>query len=404
MQSQFHIYLICTALWFFSFHSKISAQETSINDSIAISITENKLEFALQKIAAYTGFRFAYRQKLLEHKTISRLQFHGTVDELLHKLLDEHNLCFTAQHAQIIIHTACRPKNYTLSGYVVDSEEQIDIPYVSLSKSNGKVGIIADHEGYFEFNMEYTNSVDTIIVSCMGYQRDTLFVSAENSEGLLVMLTKRIYEMPAIVVKPHQFETLTLGNKKDKSIGSIYLDTHGQQAALFIENKKNVAGTFEAIEYYLSKKGNTNAPFQVRIYTVDSLGLPGEDLIEDVIVVKPEMNKGWYRIDLSRENITFPAAGAFVAIEGVFPDNYDYYLDDTGFINLKESKKQKGNHSLLSYGQRLGYNRKGRKETWHYSVSKVWFQINKQAFGVMISATVKYKKNTDNYDQENEYK
>ena len=91
-----------------------------------------------------------------------------------------------------------------------------------------------------------------------------------------------------------------------------------------------------------------------------------------------------------------------MAIEGVFPDDYDYYFGNADFIDLKNNIKSGENENPLSYGQRLGYNRKCRKDTWHYSMAKVWFQIEKQAFGVMISASIKYVKNTDNYDQENE--
>jgi hypothetical protein len=119
-------------------------------------------------------------------------------------------------------------------------------------------------------------------------------------------------------------------------------------------------------------------------------------------VVKPDLSEGWYRIDLVLEDIEFPKQGAFVAIEGVFPDDYDYYHGSADFVDIKATKQPLQNENLLAYGQRLGYNRKGRKDTWHYSMSKIWFQLEKQAFGVMISATVKYVKNTDNNDQENE--
>ena len=69
------------------------------------------------------------------------------------------------------------------------------------------------------------------------------------------------------------------------------------------------------------------------------------------------------------------------------------------YVPAAYSKRKKGIENPLTYGQRLGYNRKCRKNTWHYSMAKVWFQIEKQAFGIMISATIKYEKKTDNNDK-----
>lgn len=378
--------------------SSTLAQESVLDETIAIHIEQGTLESGLQQISQKTGWRFAYRQQILEQKFLSKTDFTGTLAELLDYILQPHQLCYTPRQAQIIIHKACVPKYYTVSGYVVESGTQAPVPYVSLSLPNGKLGILADHEGYFELKLDYTLSFDSLIVSCMGYYRDTLIVAPSKSKGLFVDLRTRTYTLPEAVVRPEKYEAVSLGNKKGTATGSIYLDTHGQQSALFVQNKKNIEGRLSSIAYFLSKKGNTKAPFRVRVYNVDSAGKPGVDLIKDVIIVKPEESKGWYKVDVSHEEIDFPAEGLFIAIEGVFPDDYDYYMGDAGFVDLKQVGKSKEN--LLAYGQRLGYNKREGKNTWHYSMSKVWFQLEKKAFGVMMSATIEQKINTDNYDQE----
>lgn len=390
---------IIVSLFLFVSFSALNAQQSALDDSVSITLERTSLKDAIQEIASTSELRFAYRQKLIENKTQAPLSYSGRLGDLLDQVFNTHNLCYTLQNQQVIIHTACRPKYYSVVGYVIDSTNNEPIPYVSLSTPDNSKGIIADHEGYFEFKLKAANTPDTLILSCMGFQRDTLIVNSQTRKDLFVLMKPKIYELKEAIVRPIHYETIQLGNKKDNSIGSIYLDTHGQQAALFIQNKKNQAGYIESVEYFLSKKGNTKAPFRVRIYTVDSTGKPGDDLVEDVIVVKPDKSDGWCRIEIEKEQIPFPENGVFVAIEGVFPDDYDYYAGDVGFIDLKNTKQQ-NNKGLLSYGQRLGYNRKGRKDTWHYSMERVWFQIEKQAFGVMISANIKFEKNTDNYDQE----
>lgn len=393
-----HIFWLCFILLQSIAQSNSYGQAIYLSDSLEHRIEAGSLEEALQKVAESKGITFAYRNQLLENKVVNPRNFKGTVKEVLDYLLISNKLCYTVQNSQIIIHTACRPKSYTVSGYVVESNTQEPIPYVSLSLPDGQTGIIADHEGFFELTLDYTDSYDSLIVSCMGYFRDTIWVKPEGSEGLFVQLDVRTYELPEAVVRPNEYTSVKLGNKKDNSTGSIYLDTHGQQAALYIQNKRGVDGAMKSVEFFLSKKGNVKAPFRIRVYNVDSLGKPGEDLIQDVIIVKPQVSNGWYRVDISHEEIVFPPQGIFIAMEGVFPDDYDYYMGDAGFVDLKNMGKAK--ERLLAYGQRLGYNRKEGKNTWHYSMSKVWFQLEKKAFGVMMAATIEYKKNTDNYDQE----
>lgn len=350
----------------------------------------------------HTGITFAYRSALLKGKSMASVKFNGTIEQLLIKLTAPFDLCYSERTTQVILHTACRPNRYTISGFIIENENQKAIPYVSVTTTDYATGVIADHEGYFELALDYTTTEDTLIFSCMGYQRDTIYVSPRENEPFYVRLSPRVYKINPAVISPDMYEIRKLGNNKSRPVGSLYLDTHGQQAALFIENNKNQIGIIQAVEYYISRKGNTNAPFRVRIYQPDSAGLPGKELTQDAIVVKPDLSEGWYRIDLVLEDIEFPKQGAFVAIEGVFPDDYDYYHGSADFVDIKATKQPLQNENLLAYGQRLGYNRKGRKDTWHYSMSKIWFQLEKQAFGVMISATVKYVKNTDNNDQENE--
>jgi hypothetical protein len=378
------------------------AQLPGLSDSIRVSLQAGSLEENLRKISDQSGYTFAYRSHLLDGRQSGKLVFTGTFRELFSQLFDPQQLCYTLQHNQVILHTACRPKHYTISGGIVNASDHESIPYVSVSLPDASIGVIADHEGIFEITLPWSDDADTLIFSSMGYIRDTLVVKAEGEHRFYMALHEKLYALDPAIIRPEKYEIETVGNQKEKSMGSLYLDTHGQQTALLVANDRQKEGTFESVSCFLSKKGNTNAPFRVRLYAVDTNGLPGRDLIEDAIVVKPHVLNGWYRIDLLQEQITFPASGAFIAIEGVFPDDYDYYYGEAAFVDLKNIKKANTKLSPLSYGQRLGYNKKYRKETWHYSINKVWFQLEKQAYGAMISATIKYVINTDNYDQENE--
>ena len=151
------------------------------------------------------------------------------------------------------------------------------------------------------------------------------------------------------------------------------------------------------VSYYLSSKGNTNAPFRVRIYECDSVtGRPGDDMLPEIVVVKPNQGKGLFAINISKYNLKVPKNGFFVAMEGIFPDDYDVYYEGTGF-SYKSGNNDSDNEDFtdadLQYGQQLGYTHGSVNNTWHYAVDRTWFQLKKGHFNVMISAGIRVNEN-----------
>jgi hypothetical protein len=200
-----------------------------------------------------------------------------------------------------------------------------------------------------------------------------------------------------VEVKDNSGSTEEMGNHKWFRRGSLYIDTHGQQTALFIDNKKKISGKIIRVNYYLAAKGNTNAPFRVRVYQCDSLtGKPGEDMLPEILVVKPNNGKGWFHVNISKYNLQVPGNGFFVALEGVFPDDYDVYYQGTEFKgkpDTNESDDDDFTDADLQYGQQLGYTHGSVNHTWHYAIDRTWFQLKKGHFNVMISAEIKVKEN-----------
>jgi hypothetical protein len=395
-----NIVFLVVSLTFLS--SVCAGQEADLSRQIKVSIEKGSLQNALQTVSNSTGLRFAYRQSLLEGKTVEALTYSGTFDNLLATLLSNNQLCYTFQNKQIILHTNCLPKHFTISGTILEDSTLAPLPYVAVSLVGSNFSAIADQNGYFELEADFGKaSSNRLLFSSMGYQRDSLVIVPGKCENLSVVMKPKSYPVPEVTVMFREFVTEKTGNTRDHDAGSLYLDTHGQQTALKIKPHRRKPGKLVSVEYYLSDEGNTEAPFRVRIYNADSSGKPGKDLIEDALVVKPKGQTGWYSINLENLDIEIPSDGLFVAIEGVFPDDINQYYNESDFIDLAHPDK-KQNTTTLAYGQRIGYNRKCRKDTWHYSMSKVWFQLTEQSFGVMIAAVVTYVKDDKNERTEND--
>jgi hypothetical protein len=232
----------------------------------------------------------------------------------------------------------------------------------------------------------------------MGFTRKYLTVKELTTYNSgYIFMEESMIKIDPVVINKREFRIDNIGNKGNRASGSIYLDTHGQQTGLHIENRRGDKGLLLSVSFFLAEEGNLNAPFRVRVYEVDSLlTIPVSDVLDEILIVKPHGEKGWFEVDLTEYNISFSQKGLFIALEGIFPNEYEYYSGSNEFIDIKNKNINtpiEENIPLsLSYGQQIGYNRKLPDKTWHYSLSHTWFQLPKQQYGVLIKASVRFVK------------
>ncbi|MFO7656578.1 MAG: carboxypeptidase-like regulatory domain-containing protein [Bacteroidales bacterium] len=358
----------------------------------------------LEYISRLTGARFAYTSLAINEKQLVNFSFeNASLTELLEKLHQHTGLIAAFFGNQILLkREISEPKRYLLSGTILEEDSLTPVSYASVTLKDKVFGAVSDMHGRFEIELTDENINDTLTFSMMGYETGSIpVIQYVQHKDNCVVLKKAIYEIPSVKIFSRDFKIVTYGNRKNIPAGSLYMDTNGQQAALLIENSSGIDGKILSLNYYLSSGGNTDAPFRVRLYTVDTAtGGPGEDLIEEMIVVKPDVKRGWYEVDIRKFNIAIPEKGCFIAMEGVFPNDYDFYTGDDDFIDLTGGDQvvEDDVPASIIYGQRLGYsrNRKDKNNTWHYSLSHTWFQLKKQPFGIMVSADVQVRKNKRN--------
>ncbi|NJK95053.1 MAG: carboxypeptidase-like regulatory domain-containing protein [Bacteroidales bacterium] len=363
-----------------------------LNREVVIHVKDLPVKNVLDQISETTGVYFTYAGNLsvMEKKVslnIDRISLH----KLLADLFYGEEIIYTCYSNQVILKRKPTPiKSFTIRGVLIASGSDQPVEFASMQfKQSGK-GSVAAIDGKFEISATSKDLDDSIAVFCIGFEPRVFSV-----KYLVSLDYHKIY----LIARPLALDTVEFVAKRpiteragNRGIatGSLYLDTHGQQVALYIENRKNVSGRFKKVNFYLSGKGNTDAPFRIRIYGVnDSLGCPGEELLPDIIVVKPNERRGWFEVDISGYNIRFPGNGAFVAMEGVYPGDYAHFINTTNF-DKEETGESSGEISegTLDYGQRIGFNRFSGNNTWHYSVSNTWFQLNRKLFNVMISAEI----------------
>lgn len=373
------------------------AQNIPLNKRLSIESKGMTFEDLLANLQKNEEMKFAYKNAIIPTEYRVPVNFNEkTILEILDYVCTRNQLVWLSHNNQIVLREAQPSERYFyIKGIVKEETQNKPIPYASVYMKRLMHGVAADGEGEFELRVSNNHLNDTVIFSFLGYQKQELAVKDLLKQSMVSITLKETSIMiNSVEVRAKKYKSTVLGNDALLSLGSLYLDTHGQQVALYMENDRHSEGGYIAtVSYYLSKRGNTDAPFRVRLFLVDSVTRkPGNDMFYEVLIVKPENDwKGWHTVDLRQFRLKVPEDGFFVAMQGVYPDDYNVELED--FDNADTKDEQEEDVPEISYGQRLGYskNRRNRDNTWHYSLSHTWFQLKNQPYGVMISAEIKYE-------------
>lgn len=377
----------------------VAAQNTVLEKRISVTLNNVSMENAIEEIAGTAGIHVSYSSDLFSDcASVSIDAQDQMLLTLLNKIFATYKIGYTVHAGQLIIFPkkTMTVKEYTIKGTFHDIDTQQPVSYASLQIGGKAKGVIADHEGYFEFTLTELELADSLMTSCLGYERRTFMPdSLLTKPEVIIGLKGKSVDIEPIIVEAnnHTVNYKKVGNRSWFTTGSMYLDTHGQQVALYIDNKKGQDGYIKKVSYHLSDKGNVEAPFRVRIFAVDSLtNSPGKDLLQEILVIHPPQGtKGWYEVDLSEYTISLPANGFFVALQGIFPNDYSYFESNSGMIE-RGKRNTKSNDDFtpksIHYGQQVSYSGKGGKHTWHYSLSHQWFQMEKDNYSVKISAEI----------------
>lgn len=365
-----------------------------------VSLVANDLSISqiLDNLGASEGVYFSYQSNLEPlQKKISINVSQQPLSQVLLSLLESSGLSYTVFANQVIIQASSgRNKRILLQGRICISGTHDPVSYAGIELKYLRRGTVADHDGNFRFEVDEKNLGDTLRISSLNFNPLNISSRSLSDKGShIFFLTQKIYSIPTVEVKGTEGKFAVIGNHKWIPGGSLYIDTHGQQTALYIDNEDHLAGRIVRVSYYLSRKGNTNTPFRIRIYDYDSItGKPGTDMLPEIVVVKPAKGKGWFRVNVSKYNMKIPRLGFFVALEGVFPDDYDFFYEESNYKKNVNDEQEDGDFSdeELSYGQRIGYTHGNTNHTWHYAIDRTWFQLKKGHFNVMISAEVKVSK------------
>ncbi len=212
MECKFRILLITLLLWPF-FVTGQQEGNSVLQTTISIRLADLPVAAALDTISRQTGYFFSYDPVLVQANRKISVSFTETsLEKVLNAIFTE-PLAYQVLQDQIVI----RKKNdeapasvqtektadryITLSGKIIDLENNAPIPYASISLWNQPVGTISNLDGEFNLKLPTEKNKDTLVFSCLGYQRYLLPISDFEYEKNSIFLRPVSVRIKEIKVK-----------------------------------------------------------------------------------------------------------------------------------------------------------------------------------------------------------
>lgn len=197
-------------------------------------------------------------------------------------------------------------------GIVVD-ENNLPIPYVSVWVEGENIGTTSEEDGSFLLEI---NSEKNIVFSALGYQ--TKIVSSK--EISKVILTSKVIELNEVFVEKRKGKNEVFigdfsGIKLNSGVTNVGQENVHIWSKFIRFNEKIKEHPFIKSIEFVTHSQLKNALLRIRIFNIDSQGIPTGDEVEDDILIKIKKGTKNNILDLSKYNIKIQKEGILIGFE-----------------------------------------------------------------------------------------
>ncbi len=230
-------------------------------------------------------------------------------------------------------------QNVHISGGVYDIHTGKPLPYASVILPAQKKGVSANALGRFRFRIDSVQDTTLVRFSCVGYTTKEVPLHLVNEARIL--LKPRVEVLNEVTVYAYRFKkqvllnpfrrkrTVGLGNfsggSYPSSLARKYVKPDDFDEHCFIKE-------VEVLFFNGLPAANKTAKFRLRILSVTEDGRPGEDLLQDNLIIEKH-NRNRTTIDLQAFKLRVPEKGFFVAVEHLFIAENEYREKKTIQVN-----------------------------------------------------------------------
>jgi regulatory protein YycH of two-component signal transduction system YycFG len=254
-----------------------------------------------------------------------------------------------------------------INGIVKDSITGKPISYVNIWVENENIGTTSEIDGKFSFN---AISNKKLVFSALGYQTKSIEVK-ENE----IFLKPIVYELKEVVVTQKKNDRkIKLGSYKKGKINLYY--GAGIKPTILAKkvefNDEIKKHPFLKEIKFLSNCHIDKAKIILRFFEIDSDGKPGQDYLNENILLEIDKGKNNNHVNLQNYNIKIPENGLFIAFEWMIIDENKYVYEYTTSDDNHKVKHKNG----LNYQPSIGVSPSENQTSWTFTNGK-WFPREK---------------------------
>lgn len=224
----------------------------------------------------------------------------------------------------------------TIKGFVTDSISNQKLALANIVCLKNNTGTNSNLNGEYTLNIK-------------GHLKDSLKISFVGYKPILFPLNSFIEEKEydvnfQLVPKENKLEAVVVSQKKIKYDKQYKLNEEkkgniamfsliGHETCCLVENPKKELGRIKSVKLYIRKNKDANfiAKYRIKIYAYNKIeNKPGENILNDDIIISPKNKKYQYVIDLEKYKIPFLEDGVCVGIELVDENNLSKKGDKIG--------------------------------------------------------------------------
>ncbi|UOQ51529.1 carboxypeptidase-like regulatory domain-containing protein [Hymenobacter cellulosivorans] len=187
----------------------------------------------------------------------------------------------------------------------VASRSGSPVPYASVGVKGKAVGTVADEQGQFRLStLDRALPTDTVVVSCVGYQPQTLPLSQLRQRPRLA-LAPAATALREVVVRSKQGKQTILGHNGWSRFTALNFyttrdtvphDRLGREVGVLMPVKHR--SQLESFHLYVASNQFSSVTLRLNLYAVQN-GIPqGSLLQQDVIFEVKNLKRGWHEVDL----------------------------------------------------------------------------------------------------------
>ena len=200
-----------------------------------------------------------------------------------------------------------------IQGKIISSDNHSPVAYANIGIINTGIGTISNADGSFSLLIPARLLNNTLTCSSLGYgEKNIPLPLLHAKKDIVIYLKEKTGLLQPVIVssKKEKDKLFDLGNGASR--GGVYEpDTtySGRSIALLIDDKNEPAGKkfpvfIEQAKLRIFRNNLDTCKFRIRIHDVNpATGTPGEDLLQQSIVVASSLRNGWLKFNLSDLNI-----------------------------------------------------------------------------------------------------